>query len=212
MLIGDNKTNEVYRPWYGDVYSIRMYDRILTTRELSTHLAIDQKRIFAPRVMKWANLADGNFCTNGNWTVTGVGGKGIPRYSDRVVLPSGDYAVTLDEDWTIGELSVGSNAALKFVLPSDASATNVVRLTVFGKVEADASAQLVLDAEALCNAYKKGSVTLISCDVASPTALRHLARNVSFVGEHNGDRVKVSDDGKALVYTFPPPGLIFVLR
>lgn len=214
MLIGDNKIVEdsVYRPWYGDVYSIRLYDRELTASELLTHLGIDQKRIFAPRVMRWKNLADGNFCTNGNWTVSGVGGKKIPRYSDRVVLPSGDYAVTLNEDWAIGELSVGAGAALKFTLPSDASATNVVRLTVFGKVEADASAQLVLDAEALCNAFRKGSVTLISCDVASPTALQRLAGNVSFVGEHNGDRVKVSDDGKALVYTFPPPGLTFFVR
>jgi hypothetical protein len=201
MLIGDNRTGDVYRPWYGDVYSIRMYDRILTTKELATHLAIDQKRIFAPRVMQWANLADGNFCSNGNWTVTGVGGQKIPRYSDRVTLPAGDYAVALDEDWTIGELSMGAGAGLQFALPSDSTVTNVVRLTVFGKVEADAAARLVLDSEAFGKAYKEGSMTLLACDVASPSALQNLARNVSFVGGRHLGRVDVSADGKSLVYT-----------
>ena len=213
MLIGDNRTNEVYRPWYGDVYSIRLYDRKLTFNELLTHLGIDQKRIFAPRVMRWKNLADGNFCTNGNWTVTGVGGKGIPRYSDRVVLPSGDYAVTLDEDWTIGELSVGSNAALKFVLPSDASATNVVRLTVFGKVEADASARIVLDATAFGEQFSKwGSVPLLSCDVASPVALQRLAKNVSFVGGERLGKVEVADGGRALLYSELQKGMLIFVR
>ena len=214
MVIGDNKTNEVYRPWYGDVYSIRMYDRILTTRELTTHLATDQKRIFAPRVMTWKNLTDGNFCTRGNWAVTGVGGQNIPRYSDRVFLPDGDYAVTLGEDWAIGELSVGAGAALKFDLPSDATATNVVRLSVSGKVETDASARIVLDAAAFGKAYKDGQVTLMSCEVASPGALQTLAENVSFVGEGGRrlGRVDVAAGGTALVYTALPSGTMVIFR
>ena len=214
MVIGDNKTNEVYRPWYGDVYSIRMYDRILTARELATHLATDQKRIFAPRVMKWQNLTDGNFCTRGNWSVTGVGGQNIPRYSDRVVLPAGDYAVELNEDWAIGSLSVGAGAKVRFDLPSGADATNVVCLTVFGAVEAAATAGIALDAAAFNLAHKLGSITLLTCDVASPVALQTLKENVSFVGT-NGKRlgrVDVAGGGTALVYTAFPSGTMMIFR
>ena len=57
-----------------------------------------------------------------------------------------------------------AGAALKFDLPSDAAATNVVRLTVFGKVEADAAARLVLDAAAFGKAYKEGQgIRIPSC-------------------------------------------------
>ena len=162
--------------------------------------------------MTWKNLSDGNFCTSGKWTVGGVGGKKIPRYSDRVVLPAGDYAATLNEDWAIGELSVGAGAALKLDLPSDAAATNAVRLTVFGKVEADAAARIVLDAEAFGKAYKDGQVTLISCDTASAGALQDLADNVSFVGGRRLGRVDVSADGKALVYTVLPQGTVIYFK
>ncbi len=200
MIVGDNKEAS-YRPFYGEVYALRFYDRELTADELAADAAMDQKRIFAPRVMTWDNLSDGNFGTSGKWSVSGTGGQNIPRYSDRVFLPDGDYAATLDEDWAIGELSVGAGAALKFDLPSDATATNVVRLTVFGKVEADAAARLVLDAAAFGKVYKEGSVTLLACDVASPDALQNLADNVSFVGGRRLGRVEVAADGKSLVYT-----------
>ena len=200
MIIGDNDTS-LYRYFVGEVYGLRLYDRELTADELAADAAIDLKRIFAPRVMTWTNLCDGAFCTNGKWGVSGTGGQNIPRYSDRVFLPDGDYAVTLDEDWVIGELSVGAGAALKFDLPSDATATNVVRLTVSGKVEADAAARLVLDAAAFGKAHKEGSATLLACDVASPSALQNLADNVSFVGGRHLGRVEVSADGKSLVYT-----------
>ena len=215
MLIGLNYTNEQYnRSWYGDLYTLRFYDRELTADELAADAAMDMKRIFPPRVMKWKNLTDGNFCTNGNWTIGGVGGQNIPRYSDRVVLPDGDYAVTLDEDWAIGELSVGAGAALKFDLPSDATATNVVRLTVAGKVEADVAARIVLDAAAFGKEYKDGQVTLISCEVASPGALQTLAENVSFVGVGGRrlGRVDVATGGTALVYTAFPSGTMVIFR
>ena len=215
MLIGLNYTDRQFaRSWYGDLYTLRFYDRELTADELAADAAMDQKRIFAPRVITWKNLSDGNFGTSGKWTVSGTGmsGQNIPRYSDHVFLTNGNYTVTLDEDWAIGELSVGAGAALKFDLPSDATATNVVRLTVFGKVEADAAARIVLDAEAFGKAYKDGQVTLISCDTASAGALQDLADNVSFVGGRRLGRVDVSDDGKALVYTVLPQGTVIYFK
>ena len=213
MVLGDNDTS-LYRYFFGEVYALRLYDRELTADELAADAAMDMKRIFPPRAMTWKNLSDGNFCTSGKWTVGGAGGQNIPRYSDRVVLPDGDYAVTLDEDWAIGELSVGAGAALKFDLPSDATATNVVRLTVSGKVEADAAARIVMDAAAFGRAYKDGSVTLMSCEVASPGALQTLAGNVSFVGEGGRrlGRVDVATGGTALVYTALPSGTMVIFR
>ena len=197
MLIGLNYTDQQYScSWYGELYTLRFYDRE------------------PPRAMTWKNLSDGNFCTSGNWTISGAGGQNIPRYSDRVVLPDGDYAVTLDEDWAVGELSVGAGAALKFDLPSDATATNVVRLTVSGKVGADAAAELALDAAAFGRAYKEGSITLMSCEVASPGALQTLADNVSFVGAGGRKlgRVDVAAGGTALVYTAIPSGTMMIFR
>ena len=215
MLIGLNYTDQQFaRSWYGDLYTLRFYDRELTADELAADAAMDQKRIFAPRVITWKNLSDGNFGTSSKWTVSGTGmsGQNIPRYSDHVFLTNGNYAVTLDEDWAIGELSVGAGAALKLDLPSDATATNVVRLTVFGKVEADAAARLVLDAEAFGKAYKEGSATLLACDVASAGALQNLADNVSFVGGRRLGRVEVAADGKTLVYTALPQGPIIYFK
>ncbi len=211
MIVGDNQ-DASYRPFYGEVYALRFYDRELTADELAADAAMDQKRIFAPRVITWKNLSDGNFGTSSKWTVSGTGGQNIPRYSDRVFLPDGDYAATLDEDWAIGELSVGAGAGLQFALPSDATATNVVRLTVSGKVEADAAARIVLDAEAFGKAYKEGSATLLACDVASAGALQNLADNVSFVGGRRLGRVEVSADGKTLVYTALPQGTIIYFK
>ena len=217
MLIGLNYENEQFaRSWYGDLYTLRFYDRELTADELAADAAMDQKRIFAPRVITWKNLSDGNFGTSSKWTVSGTGmsGQNIPRYSDHVFLTNGNYAVTLDEDWAIGELSVGAGAALKFDLPSDETATNVVRLTVSGKVEADAAARIVLDAAAFGKVYKDGQVTLISCEVASPGALQTLAENVSFVGAGGRrlGRVDVAAGGTALVYTALPSGTMVIFR
>ena len=213
MLIGLNYTDQQYScSWYGELYTLRFYDRELTADELAADAAMDMKRIFPPRVMTWKNLSDGNFGTSGKWTVGGVGGQNIPRYYDRVVLPDGDYAVTLDEDWAIGELSVGAGAALRFDLPE--TATNVVRLTVSGKVGADAAAELALDAAAFGRAYKEGSITLMSCEVASPGALQTLADNVSFVGAGGRKlgRVDVAAGGTALVYTAIPSGTMMIFR
>ena len=109
---------------------------------------------------------------------------------------------------------MGAGAALKFDLPSDATATNVVRLTVSGKVEADASARIVLDAAAFGKAYKDGQVTLMSCEVASPGALQTLAENVSFAGAGGRrlGRVDVAAGGTALVYTALPSGTMVIFR
>lgn len=107
---------------------------------------------------------------------------------------------------------VGAGAALKLDLPSDAAATNVVRLTVFGKVEADAAARLVLDAEAFGKAYKEGQVTLVSCEVASPGALQMLADNVSFMDGRRLGRVDVAAGGTALAYTALPSGTMMIFR
>ena len=184
MVLGDNDTS-LYRYFFGEVYALRLYDRELTADELAADAAMDMKRIFPPRVMKWKNLSDGNFCTSGKWTVGGAGGQ-----------------------------SVGAGATLRFDLPSDATATNVVRLTVSGKVEADAAARIVLDAAAFGKAYKDGQVTLMSCEVASPGALQTLAENVSFAGAGGRrlGRVDVAAGGTALVYTALPSGTMVIFR
>ena len=87
-----------------------------------------------------------------------------------------------------------------------------MRLTVFGKVEADATSRIVMDAEAFGKVYKDGSVTLLACDVASSSALQNLAENVSFVGGRRLGRVEVSADGKSLVYTAQPQGTIIYVQ
>ena len=83
-----------------------------------------------------------------------------------------------------------------------------------GKVEADAAAGIVLDAAAFGRAYKNGSVTLMSCEVASPGALQTLSENVSFAGAGGRrlGRVDVAAGGTALVYTALPSGTRMIFR
>ena len=210
MIIGDNKL-ATYRPAYGELYALRFYDRELTAEELAADAAIDQKRIFAPRVMTWKNLVDGNFCTGGNWTVSGTGGQNIPRYSDRVFLPDGDYVVMLDEDWAIGELSVGAGATLKISLPEDGNGTyGVVPLTVENGVTADVAAKLDLDVVSFNKAHYQESATLITCGTTSTAALQTLADSFNTAA---GKTLVTVESGNRLIYTAPPPsGTMMIFR
>ena len=205
MLIGLSYLDQPHtHSWYGDLYTLRFYDRELTADELAADAAMDMKRIFPPRVMTWKNLSDGNFGTSGKWTVRGTGGQDIPRYSDRVFLPAGDYAVTLDEDWAIGELSVGAGATLALALPEDGNGDNgAVPLTVLGALTADSGAGLALDSTLFDKAHRMETATLIECGDNSAAALQTLAGSLNTVIGAN--RASVSADGKRLVYTAPPP-------
>ena len=193
-------------PYKGDIFAIRAYSSNMTDGQIAYNSRIDRIRFGLPtRTLTWngpeESIGDGFFATNGNWRVAGHASQSVPSVMDAVVLPDGVYVMTLDGERVVDSLVIGAGAALKFDLPSDATATNVVRLTVFGKVEADAAARLVLDAAAFGRVYTEGSATLLACDVASPDALQNLADNVSFVGGRRLGRVEVAADGKSLVYT-----------
>ena len=209
MILGDQKETS-FRPFYGEVYALRLYDRELTADELAADAAMDQKRIFAPRVMTWENLSDGNFGTSGKWTVSGTGGQDIPRYSDRVFLPAGDYAVTLDEDWVIGELSVGADATLKLALPRSKGMLPPTPLTVLNGIEAAATAGLSLEAKGFNKEHHDKRFTLIECGSDSTAALQTLANSLN---ASLGRNCTVVEDGTRLVYIVPPrPGLIISVQ
>ena len=148
--------------------------------------------------------------TNRNWTVYGQASAKAPGASDAVVLPAGDYTVTLDET-VVESLSVGAGAKLSLTVPADAG---VVPLTVLGAVTAESGAGLVLDAAAFSRKHPEESITLIECESDSATALQALADNLAFVntGRARQGTVAVAD-GKRLVYTAPhKPGITIVIQ
>ena len=211
MLIGLSYLNQPHtHSWYGELYTLRFYDRELTADELAADAAMDMKRIFPPRMMAWKNLSDGNFGTSGKWTVRGTGGQDIPRYSDRVFLPAGDYAVTLDEDWVIGELSVGAGATLKLALPRSKGVLPPTPLTVLNGIEAAVTAELELDARGFNKEHHDERFTLIECGADSTAALQTLA---SSLNANLGRNCTAVENGTRLVYIVPPrPGLIISVQ
>ena len=204
-------------PYKGDVFAIRAYSSNLTDTQIAYNSRIDRLRFDLPaRTLTWngpeESIGDGFFATNGNWRVAGHASQSVPSLMDTVVLPDGAYVMTLDGERVVDSLSVGAGAGLGIALSSGANATSTVPLTVSGKVEADASARLVLDATAFGRVYKDGCVMLVACDTASSSALQNLADNVSFVGGRRLGRVEVAADGKSLVYTAIPQGTMIYFR
>ena len=202
IIVGDNKTGG-YRPWYGEVYAIRLYNRELTDAEIAFNSALDKKRVaFGAKTVAWAG-GDGDFSTKANWT-----GGALPRYMDNAVISSGTASV---EEEVVGALSVGADAVLSLTVPVDA---DVVPVTALGGVTADAGAGLQLDAAAFGKKHPQETITLIECGKDSAAALNVLAVNLSFVNTGLARRGTVAVvDGTRLVYTAPQkPGTTIIIR
>lgn len=201
IIVGDNKTGG-YRPWYGEAYAIRLYNRELTDAEIAFNSALDKKRIsLSPKTVTWGG-GDGDFSTKANW----VGGA-TPRYMDNAVISSGTAAV---EEEVVGSMTLGAGVVLSLAVPADAG---VVPLAVLGGISAENGAVLQLDAAAFGKKHPGESVTIVECKENSFAALETLAANPSFINTINVRRGRVSvSDGKRLVYTAPQkPGMAILI-
>jgi len=205
IIVGDNKITTAYRPWYGEVYGIRLYDRELTSSEIAFNSALDRKRVaLSSRTVTWGG-GDGDYLAAANWI-----GQVTPRYVDTTVVTSG--TVRIANDQLVRSVSLGAQAALVLTVPASGAA---VPLTVTGTLSADPGAGLVLDASAFGKAHPTESTTLIECGKDSAEALAALATNVSF--EKNTALLRrgtvAVEDGVRLVYTAPPkPGVVILFR
>ena len=202
IIVGDNKTSS-YRPWYGEVYAIRLYNRELTDAEIAFNSALDKTRVaLGAKAVAWSGV-DGDFSVKANWT-----GGVLPRYMDNAEILSGTAVV---KEEVVGSLSLGADAALSFALPAD---PDVVPLTILGGMTADAGAGLQLDAAAFGKKHPEESITLIVCEKDSSAALETLASNLSFVNTSSVRRGTVAvADGTRLVYTAPQkPGTKIIIR
>ena len=188
-------------PFTGDIYAIRVY-----TNSISASKA-------AARTLMWNvkeddALVSGFFATNGNWKVV-EDANSVPGASDAAVLPAGDYAVTLNDEWALDSLSVGSGATLRIAVPENGTyAGGAVPLTLANGLAADAAAGLALDSAVFDKAHPKECVTLIACGVDSSAALQTLADSLNA----KLGRVRATvEDGTRLVYAAPPPSGVTVI-
>ena len=200
----------------GDFYAIRTYSSALSATSVAYNFKVDRQRFgLAPRSFRWNNLqgdalASGFFCTNGNWRVV-EDTSSVPGASDAAVLPAGDYAATLNDEWVLDSLSVGAGATLRIAVPVDGNgADGAVPLTLANGLAADAAAGLALDSAAFDKAHPKECVTLIACGADSSAALQTLADSLNA----KLGRVRTTvEDGTRLVYAAPPPaGAMVVVR
>ncbi len=202
IIVGDNKTGG-NRPWGGEVYAIRLYNRELSDAEIAFNSALDKKRIaLGAKTVTWGG-GDGDFSAKANWT-----GGVLPRYMDNAEISSGTAVV---KEEVVGSLSIGASAALSFALPAD---PDVVPLTILGGMTADAGAGIQLDAAAFSKKHPQESVTIIECGKDSTAALNVLAANLSFVNTGIARRGTVAvADGTRLVYTAPhKPGTAIIIQ
>lgn len=203
IIVGDNKTEERYRPWYGEVYAIRLYNRELTDAEIAFNSALDKKRVaFGAKTVTWGG-GDGEFSTKDNWT-----GGALPRYMDNAVVLSGTASI---EEEVVSSISIGADAVLSLTVPDDAG---TVPLTILGGVTAETGAGLQLDAAAFSKKHPQESITIIECGKDSTAALNALAANLSFVNTSLPRRGTVAvADGTRLVYIAPQkPGTAIIIR
>ena len=213
IRIGDRYSQATpNKPWFGEIYAIRLYSEELTAAQIAFNSSMDRKRVaFGMKTFTWGG-ADGIFtATNGNWQLDGATTRKVPRYMDSAVLPAGNYVTSLEEDWVVCSLSVGAGAKLSLTVPAD---TGVVPLTVLGAVAAESGAGLVLNAAAFSRKHPEESITIVECEKDSAAALQALADNLSFVntGRARQGTVAVAD-GKKLVYTAPhKPGTSIVIQ
>ena len=200
-------------PYYGDVFAIRTYNNRLSANNVAYNYKVDQRRfgLDAP-IFTWNADAGGGMFTSANWTAWKQTTANVPGASDAVVLPAGDYTVTLAGETVVESLSVGAGAKLKMALPSGADATDAAMLTVFGEMTAASDAGIVLDARAFGRKHAEESITLVECEKDSTAALQALADNLSFDNTDRCGTVAVVD-GVRLVYTAPQkPGTILGIR
>lgn len=195
-------------PFTGDFYAIRAYTNALSAAAVAYNAKIDRQRFkLLARTFTWNAkdgdaLASGFFCTNGNWRVV-EDTSSVPGASDAAVLPAGDYAATLNDEWVLDSLSVGAGATLRIVVPVDGNgAGDAVPLTLVNGLSADAAAGLDLDSSAFDWEHPRERVTLIACGVDSSAALQTLADSLNASRRRNRATV---EDGTRLVYTAPPP-------
>ena len=189
IQVGDRMAGSSY-PFTGDIYAIRTYySTQLTAYEIAYNAKVDDARFFTPnggQSLTWKGpdgaLSDGVFGSNGCWKVTErPKSRAIPTIGDRVSLPAGNYAVTLDEaTWTLGSLYMGAGAKLKMVLPTGAYDANKAIVAVSDGIAAEATAGLVLEnVAAFCAAHPREKITLFSCGIDSTATLRNIADAVN---------------------------------
>ena len=213
VQVGGRIQSGSYYAFTGDIFAIRTYNNASIPERVAYNYKVDRRRFsLDANTFTWASAGDG-FFTNKNWTVYGQASAKAPGASDAVVLPDGNYTVTLDET-VVESLSVGAGAKLKMLLPSGADATNAAMLTVVGGMTAASGAGLVLDAQSFGKKHPEESITIVECANDSAAALQALADNLSFDNTdslHQGTVAVV--DGKKLVYTAPvKAGVILIIR
>lgn len=214
VQIGGRIQSGSYYAFTGDIFAIRTYSSTFTPEKVAYNYKVDRRRFsLDAQVFTWNAAGDGLF-TNKTWTAWKQATANVPGASDAVVLPDGDYTVTLGDETVVETLSVGAGAKLKMTLPSGADATSTVPLTVFGAVAADSGAGIVLDAKAFGRKHAEQSITLIECENDSAAALQALAANISFDNTDSIRRGTVAVvDGTRLVYTAPQgPGMMIVIQ
>ena len=199
----------------GDIFAIRTYSSKLSANNVAYNYKVDRRRfgLDAP-IFTWnADVGDGIF-TNTNWTAWKQSTANVPGASDAVVLPDGDYTVTLNGDTVVELISVGAGAKVKMALPSGADATDTAMLTVLGGATAASGAGIVLDAQEFAKKHADESIVLVECETASADALQALADNITFVNTDNNRQGTVDVvDGKRLVYTAPSkPGMMVIVK
>ena len=186
----------------GDLYALRAYGEEPTAAQTAFNYKVDRARFGLPPVAyTWSAVGDGFFATNGNWSA-GLATQGVPGPEDAATLAAGNYVATLDDEWVVGSLSVGSGAMLALSLPQDGNAPDgAVPLTVMEALSAEAGAGLLLEANAFNRKHHGENATLIECGEKSADALQILADalNASLCS----NRASVSADGKRLIYTAP---------
>ncbi len=210
---GRDPTVNNSNPFTGDIYAIRTYySTQLTAHEIAYNAKVDDARFFLPtggQSFIWkgpeATLSDGVFGSNGCWKVADKKqSRAIPSIGDRVSLPAGDYAVTLDEaTWALGSLSIGAGAMLKLPLPTGAYDANKAILTLSDGIAVDDSAEIALEGVAafLAN-HTSWEIPLVTCEAGSTDTLRTLA--AKFNATLPAGRVHVTD-GSSLVFKSSSP-------
>ena len=215
VQIGGRLQSGSYYAFTGDIFAIRTYSSALSDSKVAYNYKVDRRRFgLDAQVFTWnADAGDGLF-TNANWTEWKQSTANVPGASDAVVLPDGDYTVTLNGDTVVEALSVGAGAKVKMALPSGADATDAAMLTVLGGATAVSGAGIVLDAQAFSKNHPEESIALVECETASADALQALADNITFVNTDNNRQGTVDVvDGKRLVYTAPSkPGMMVIVK
>ncbi len=212
LYIGARQSNQY--PYNGDIFAIRAYSGEISDDLAVYNYKVDRTRFGLPkRTFTWSGAVNEFFVTNGNWSV-GLATDGVPSVDDAAVLPDGSsYTVALDDEWVVGDFSVGAGATLALSLPREGNAPDgAVPLTAMGALTAGSGAGLTLEAQAFDRKHlHRETATLIQCGDDSTAALQTLADSLN--ADLGRNLASVSADGRSLVYTAPPPpATVIILR